>query len=89
MTPSDCNSYSYHHEGHGYTQNLFEIVHGRYVLKSNAHPRPLKFIILPFTNPLLNCINFSALLYKAIISGKSQASRDAQDCMSLLDIKVN
>ena len=74
-------------KGHEFTQNRVEIVHGRCVFTSNTRPRPLRFIILPFINPLMNCINLIALLYKAIISGRSNASKNAKDTLQLGDIK--
>ena len=70
-------------EGHEQSHNLLENVHGRHVFISKTRPRPLKFIVLPFINPLLNCINFMALLLKAIISGKSDASKIAKDNLKL------
>ena len=74
-------------EGHGSTHDLFENVHGRKVFISKARPRPLRFIVLPFVNPLLNCINLMMLLYKAITNGRSEASKNAKIVTQLAELK--
>ena len=74
-------------EGHDYSHDLLENVHGRYVFKSKNHPRPLRFIVLPFINPMMDSINLIALLFKAIISGRSDASKNAKDSLQMGDVK--